>query len=121
MVGYSDKYLSVLSLHWNSRDIDRQFLSDLERPVWDSIATSITGKLTDAVIEEGTGRLPRELHELDGTWLEETLKRRRNTLPKAASDFYKLLARNVEVPASDEAETVQISEGAGGYIRHRCI
>jgi len=116
IVGYSDKYLSILSLHWNSRDIDRRFLSDLERSVWDSVATNITTKLTDAVIEEAVRRLPDTLFQLDGAWLTETLVSRRNLLGGATTDFYEMLARDVEVHATDRSEVVQISEGVGGYI-----
>ena len=116
IVGYSDKYLSILSLHWNSRDIDRRFLSDLERSVWDSITINIMTKLTDSVINEAVRRLPDTLFQLDGAWLTETLVSRRILLGGAATDFYEMLARDVEVHATDKPEVVQISEGVGGYI-----
>jgi hypothetical protein len=116
IVGYSDKYLSVFSLHWNSRDIDRRFLSDLERPVWDSIAAGVTSKITDETIEQAVRRLPEELYRVDGAWLESTLKSRRDRLPDAAGKFYELLAHDVEIHATDEAETVQIREIPGGYV-----
>ncbi|KPJ93832.1 MAG: hypothetical protein AMS18_04920, partial [Gemmatimonas sp. SG8_17] len=116
IVGYSDKYLSVFSLHWNARDIDRRFLADLDRSAWDSIAASIAAKITDETIKRAVRRLPDELYRLDGAWLESTLRSRRDGLSGAAAKFYELLARNVEVHASDEAETAQIREGAGGYI-----
>jgi len=116
IVGYSDKYLSILSLHWNSRDIDRRFLADLDKPTWDSIATSIVGKLTDDVIDRAVHRLPPELYDIDGVWFEETLKSRRDRLSRAATDFYELLAENVEVYGTDADEQVQITEGAGGLI-----
>ncbi len=116
IVGYSGKYISILSLHWNSRDIDRRFLSDLESSVWDSVATSIVGKMTDDVIEAAVHRLPPELYEIDGAWFEETLKSRRDLLGRAATDFYGLLAKNVEIYATKEPEQVQITEGAGGLI-----
>lgn len=116
IVGYSDEYLSILSLHWNSRDIDRRFLSDLEWPVWDSIATSITVKITDDVIDRAVHRLPSEIYAIDGVWFEETLESRRDRLGAAAKHFYELLARDVEVYATDEAEQVQITEDVGGLI-----
>ncbi len=116
IVGYSDKYISILSLHWNSRDIDRRFLSDLERPVWDSLATSIVGRVTDDVIDSAVHRLPPEIYEIDGAWFEETLKSRRDRLGKAATDFYNMLAKNVEVYGTNLPEHVSIIEDAGGLI-----
>ena len=116
MVGFSGKYLSTYSLHWNARLLDRQFLTDLEKPVWDSIATSVAERLTDEVIEQAVGRLPSEMYEADGQWLENALKRRRAGLPKVASSFYRLLAAKVDVHATDVAEEVNVTQLPGGHV-----
>jgi hypothetical protein len=116
IVGYSGKYLSIFSLHWNARDIDRRFLSDLEWSVWDSIATGIQAAITDETIARAVAGLPDELYRLDGAWLEATLRSRRDRLRAAAAEFYRLLARNVEIHATDEADVLQIKEGANGYF-----
>ncbi len=116
IVGFSHKYLSTYSLHWNARRLDRQFLTNLEKPVWDSIATSVASKLTDEVIEEAVRRLPDEMYEADGQWLENALKRRRTDLPKVASSFYRLVAAQVDVHATDVDEEVNVRQLPGGLL-----
>jgi hypothetical protein len=116
IVGFSEEYSSVFSLHWNSRDLDRQFLSALEQPVWDSVAGGITERLTDEVIESAVRLLPTELYEIDGPWLENALKQRRAALPDAAEKFYKLLAHEVEVHGTDLSEDLHITELSDGLV-----
>lgn len=106
----------ALSLHWNARFIDRRFLAELERPVFDSLATDLRERFTDEVVERALRRLPPPLYDLDAAWLRENLKARRGTLPQAADRFYLLMAREVDVHGRNEAEEALISAGADGSV-----
>jgi hypothetical protein len=48
---FQGKYQSIDALSDNSRELDRRFLSNLEKPVWDSIALALQHRITDAAIE----------------------------------------------------------------------
>ena len=61
LVEFSPTYPSIAGLTWNARTIDRHLLTGLDWPVWDSIATSLQGRLTDSVIDDAVQHLPPEL------------------------------------------------------------
>lgn len=136
LVEFGPEYPSIVRLHWNGRAIDRWFLAELDREAWDVVGEEVLGALTDAVIESAVQRLPPEIHAIDGPGLTATLKARRDRLPSAWDDFYRLLAEQVDVRATDVDETVRIrrrddgstevtvaasQEGAAPWFRRRFL
>ena len=93
---------------WNGREIDRRLLVGLEWTVWDSIATAVQARLTDEAIAGAVRRMPAEHYALSGKGMEQSLKRRRDHLPEMAHDYYRHLAREVDVHLTDEAEIAAI-------------
>ncbi|HYC33478.1 MAG TPA: hypothetical protein VEB59_14415 [Gemmatimonadales bacterium] len=107
-VNFGDDYPGMLGLTWNGRELDRWFLSGLERPVWDSIALALQEKLTDEAIERAVAQLPAAYHALDSARLARALKHRRDRLPQAALDFYRHLAGEVEVHGTDKSDLAAV-------------
>jgi len=112
LVAFSASYPSMVGLTWNARVLDRRLLSGLDWPVWDSTATEIQGRLTDAVIDDAVAKMPVELRERNAAWLAAALKSRRDHLPEAARRFYRMLAAEADVWGSDKAERVEVSRPA---------
>ena len=108
LVEFSAAYPGIVGLTWNARVVDRRLLGGLEWPVWDSVATALQERLTDAVIDDAVQHLPAELRALNQAALAGALKRRRDQLPLAARRFYRMLASEAEVHASDQAERVEV-------------
>ncbi len=108
LVSYDQSYPSLGGLAWTARALDRRFLSELERPTWDSVAQELQTRLTDAVIDGAVRRLPPEIYEVTGPALARVLEHRRDQLPGAADQFYSLLAEYVDVHATDEEERAEI-------------
>jgi hypothetical protein len=106
--GFGDG-MHPLSLHWNARWLDRRFLADLPRPVFDSTATALAGAFSDDVLDRALKRLPPGHYALDADRIGGHLKVRRGKLPEAADRFYLLMAREVDVHATNEAEAVTVS------------
>ena len=115
-VRFEEDYPSIERLHWNARALDRWFLAGLERPVWDSIGVALQSKLDDAVIDEAVARLPPEMWALNGEQLARTLRVRRDHLAEAWDAFYRLLADQVDVHATDAAEVVVVDRGEPGHV-----
>jgi hypothetical protein len=103
-VRFEGEYPNIVRLHWNGRELDRRFLSGLERPVWDSIGSSIQQRLTDDIIADAVDRLPPEILEKNGEELRTALIQRRERLPRAWAEFYTILAEKVDIvgTAADE-------------------
>ncbi len=104
LVNFGPSYPAMVGLTWNGRELDRRLLVGLERAVWDSTALALQAVITDEVIAAGVARLPPEYRALDSARLTRALRSRRDQLPLAVDRFYRLLAREVDVHATDLAE-----------------
>lgn len=114
LTNFRAKYPDITGAVWNGRDLDRRFLTSLERPVWDSIAAALEASITDAVIAAAVARLVPEYQPLDGERLERTLRVRRDGIREMAGKYYDLLAGTVDVHASDEADDATVVRGPDG-------
>jgi len=112
LVNFGPGYPAMVGITWNGRELDRRFLVGLEREVWDSTARALQALVTDEVIAAGIARLPAEYRALDSARLTATLRARRDRLDQAAGSFYRLLAREVDVHATDKAEEL-VAEPVG--------
>ena len=108
--------ISVPGLTYNSIHMDRRLLSGLERPVWDSIASELTAKLTDAAIDSAVRVMPAE-YQWWAPALTATLRLRRAHLQAAATTFYLYLAKIVDVHGTDAADRLRVSRVADGLVR----
>ncbi len=107
-VKFGHHYPDPIWLTWNGRLLDRRFLSELEKPVWDSVSAKMRAQLSDQVIDDAIRLLPPELARASSTDLRDRLIQRRDSLAQAADRFYRLLADEVDVHATDESEIVDI-------------
>jgi hypothetical protein len=109
LVRFNGSYPGVLNLTWNSRRLDRRLLAGLAHPVWDSIAAGLRSRLTDTIIAEAVGSMPPEYRRLDSLRLSDALRRRRDDLPRISGQFYRLLATEVDVPATERPEVAVVT------------
>jgi hypothetical protein len=116
LVEFAPTYPSMVGLTWNARVVDRRLLSGLGWPVWDSTAAALQATITDAVIDDAVAQLPPEFRSANAAWLADALRRRRDALPVAARDFYRMLAADVEVVGSDKRERVEAVRSDGGKL-----
>jgi hypothetical protein len=112
---FEGKYQSIRVLSDNSRQLDRRFLSELEKPVWDSIARALQHRVTDAVIDSAVRTLPPEYRSV-GPSFAAKLKQRRDGLAAVTDDFYGVLAEMVEVHATDAADRATVTYLPGGIV-----
>jgi hypothetical protein len=105
---YESGYSAVYGLVHNAQLLDRRILPELPLAAWDSIAAGLRERITDEVIAHAGRAMPPEYQALGGAGLEAKLRARRDALPAIARDFYHLLATEVDVRATDEADRAEI-------------
>ena len=115
-VAFGPEYPRILGLTWNGWEQDRVLLTGLEWPVWEEIARDLQRRLSDDVIERAARRMPREYFAIDGERLVAALETRRDGLSEAARRFYRLLAGQVDVHGTDEAEVAEIERHGNGDL-----
>jgi hypothetical protein len=116
LVTFEARVPDIVGLHWNGRELDRRFLSGMERTAWDSIGAWIQERLTDDVIDGATRRLPPRIYDLNGHDLAATLRWRRDHLRDIWTAFYELLARDVDVVGTDADEVAVVDRTDAGSV-----
>jgi hypothetical protein len=116
MVEFGAHWPYMAGQTWNGRDVDRWFLTWLDRAGWDSVTAALQRRLTDSVIEASARRLPDAWYALDGERLAHALEWRRDHLGEAVNRFYRLLSRELDLHATGAAEQVTIERLEGGRL-----
>jgi hypothetical protein len=113
---FKAKYPTIFGATWNGRDLDRRFLVGLSWADWDSVAQRMQELLTDTVIEAAVRRLPAAHHDLIGEQTTAFLRQRRDRLPEMARKYYQLLAGEVDVRCTNQAEEVIVTRHENGNV-----
>jgi hypothetical protein len=114
---YGPRYPETLyGLTINAQHLDRRLLADLPRPAWDSVATALQSRLSDAVIEQALRRMPAEYYRLSAGEVGQALRGRRDRLRDVAARFYRQINREAEVHGTDEDELLEVERLADGSI-----
>lgn len=115
LMTFEGRYPSIKALSGNSREVDERLLAGLEKPVWDSVAAALVSRITDAVIDSAVRRVPPEYRHTAPAFAAK-IKQRRAGLPAIATEFYRTLARVVDVHATDAADRATITYHDGGLV-----
>ncbi|MDT8368370.1 MAG: hypothetical protein RQ745_04145 [Longimicrobiales bacterium] len=105
-VGFDHDYPDPVSIAWTGRGIDRRLLSELDSADFADVAAEVIAAITDPVIESAVRQLPEAYLQRVGDALERNLKNRRDDLGNFSERYYDLLARWVDVDATDDGEEI---------------
>jgi hypothetical protein len=107
---------NLVGLTWNGRDLDRTLLPPLDATDFDSVAADLQAALTDSVITSAVDRMPAAYRDLRDRWMVDALRRRRDALPEHARRYYRFLASEVDLWATDAAEVAEVRREPGGTM-----
>ncbi|HTL05580.1 MAG TPA: hypothetical protein VL241_07520 [Gemmatimonadales bacterium] len=112
-------YPHLQGLMRNSGALDRRLLAGLSRATWDSVGSFLTAALSDSVIDSAVHQMPAAYWQVSGPQLAATLKQRRAGLGAMATEFYRALARVVEVHAAATDTLARLTPGSDGSLELR--
>jgi hypothetical protein len=78
---------------------------------WMHAANQFVKSENDRVLEDGLYRLPKELYGVRHRELFAMLKKRRDAIPAAMSEYYHFINRIVDIRATDKDEAFTITDG----------
>jgi hypothetical protein len=105
---FTPRINDVLGMNMIAKNLDRYVFSRLTRQEWISMADSMKQQLTDDVIEKAVRDMPKEIFAISGEEIIRKLKARRDDLPRAAKQYYEILARKADIFLSDQHEYVVV-------------
>ncbi len=107
LVRFGPEYSDMAGLTYDSWDLDKRILADLEWRAWDEVAKELQQQLSDDVIERAARRQPPEFLAKDGERMIAGLESRRDGLPAQAKRFYDYINETVDVFCTDAHELVE--------------
>jgi hypothetical protein len=117
IMAFDSSYGNVMALISENLalDFDRRLIGGLERPVWDSVATTLARRITDLVIEEAVRRMPSEYFasfpEISGK-----LRARRDSLPALAKRYYDVVFAVANIHGTDADERATVIRSGDGFV-----
>ncbi|HUP90266.1 MAG TPA: BamA/TamA family outer membrane protein [Longimicrobiales bacterium] len=105
---FRNEFPKLRTLVFMTSDFDRSHLSELTWSQWQDVIKKVQNSLNDATIEKALARIPPEHRKLSEDIIRGGLRGRRAALPDIAAQFYRLVAEDAEVFASDEDERAEV-------------
>lgn len=94
--------------------LDRQLLTTLDWPAWDSLGLTMQGELSDSIIEAAVAALPVEYQAADSGRLAAALRTRRDRLPTAARQLFRMVNQEAALFGWPGADTVTVTRYEDG-------
>ena len=114
--GFRAKSKNIRRFNFAARNLDRFFLNGLEEDDWKKAVDEFLAKMTDDVIERALDQQPPEIKPISTARIIQTLKDRRKYLADEVMDYYRFLAEDVNVTASDKKELFDITLNDNGSV-----
>ncbi len=104
----------ISTYNFPARNLDYHLTNKITLEQWTNIANEMKNQLTDKVIDDAIMLLPKEVYPISGPEITSILKSRRNSLPQIALDYYRILAKEVEVTGSEDSEFFEVQRMLDG-------
>lgn len=105
---FSPDFHDLIGLNLSGSILDRTLLTELTLNDWIQIADSVKTLLTDEVIEKSVKKMPPEIFAISGQEMINNIKSRRDRLILAATEYYLVVSKTVEIAASDKSESINV-------------
>lgn len=114
--GFRAQAERMSTFNFNGRFFDRLFLNGLSRSDWEKATDAFIPLMTDSVIETALHQQPVSIQSYSTDFIIKTLKQRRNFLKSDVLDYYKFLAKRVDVYGSDKRELFDVFRDIDGSV-----
>ena len=110
------KINDVKSLMWVARHSDRFLTNEMDKNDWIEASNYIQAQLTDSIINAALKSLPPEIYNLSGVEIEAKLKARIKDLDEYSLQYYKLLAKQVDVTGTNKEEYFDVHRNSNQTV-----
>ena len=108
--GFNPKIRNAGTLLFSSTMMNVRFLNQFSYNDWMRITNDFVASVTDSVLETAISQLPTSSYHIGHDKLLRILKSRRADLPRAMSDYYHFLNKNVFIQTSDKNEFIEVKD-----------
>src|SRR5690606_34118547 len=115
--GFRPETKNINSWNFSSRYLDRNFLHALSEEDWEKQAADFSRMVTDSIIENAVAQFPEAVRSQVSERTIAVLKARRDNLPKQAMEYYRFLAKTVDVTGSQKNEQFTVTRMPEGRLQ----
>jgi len=105
---------NIKTFNFVARDFDRSFLHQLDEFAWNREVDNFLSSVTEPVIEDAIGRLPKEVQPLKAAEILKTLKEKRQYFKEDMMAYYRFLSKTVSIPGTNKKELFTITTASDG-------
>jgi len=116
LVPYKAHIKNIAGWNSNNTSFDLYFLNQLSWDDWEKEIAYVQSKLTDDLIARSVKLMPANVYALGGQHITQVMIQRRNNIKQDAFEYYRFLAKTVDIPASDKNEKLTVIEGDSGKV-----
>ena len=114
--GFKPKAHNINRFNFAARNLDRFYLNELTEQDWRSTAEEFVSKMTDQVIENAIAQQPREIRDISGQFIINTLKERRKYLVADVMQYYRFISEKINITGSDKRELFEATRNDDGSL-----
>lgn len=116
LVNFSQKPRQITNLSKKAHILDGMFLNGLNEDDWRTSVLELQQTLSDEAIEAAVKTLPPSIFLLDSARFVQTLKGRRDGLLKPVLQYYRFLAKEVQIDGTAGDETFLFLPADNGFV-----
>jgi hypothetical protein len=120
LINFSDKPRHIKNLSSKAHIFDGVFLNGLSADDWHTGIHELQQALTDDAIETAVKNLPPPIFASLGESFCRKLKNRRDGLEEPVLDYYRYLAKEVQVDGTNEEEIFSVLPAENGFVLKIC-
>lgn len=113
---YEDDLKHVKGFNIEPFPLDVAFIRQSTKKDWDRQVELIRRNISDQVIEEAFGNVPREVNDATIAQIKAMLKNRRQNLQKIADRYFKLVSKNVVITGTVKDDLFRIACAENGNV-----
>jgi hypothetical protein len=118
---YSEDVKDVKSFNTNPYSIDKAFMTNSDKSVWDAQVKFIQSNITDELIDQAFKNVPKEVNQETIAEIKATLKVRRSNLQKISGRYYELLNKYAVITASNKDDFIKVKINEKGEVLVRIL
>lgn len=113
---YSTDLKDVEGFNLNSFPLDKAFITNSDKSVWDEQVLLIQTKITDDIIDEAFSAIPKGVNQATIAEIKSMLRIRKNNLQKISDRYFELVNKNAVVIASDKDDYIKVEINEKGEV-----
>ncbi len=115
--GFRSKAINIKTYNFNGKNIDRAFLTEMNKEDWQKATDEFVSKMTDDLIEKSLELQPKEIRALPRNQeIIRKLKDRKNYFAGEMMEYYYFLSKIVNVMGSDKKELFDVTRNGDGSV-----